>query len=70
MRIHNRAARLYLCKSFKKHDIDYFYTKNMIRKKYISEETNDLKWITIDEADKYLDKDYAIILRSIDRNFT
>ena len=70
MRVHNRPARLYLCKTFKKHDIKYFYSENMIRDRYISEETNNLKWITIDEAYKYLDIDYAIILRSIERNFT
>ena len=70
MRIHKRPACLYLCKTFKKYDIKRFTTNEIIRKEYISEETEDLKWITAKECDQYLNPYFCMLIRHIDRNFT
>jgi len=59
----NYSTYYYIATIKEKPPIVYQYTPNLIRKKMISEEANDLKWVTLEESKKYLCEDRVQLLR-------
>jgi len=48
------------------HEIKYRKVNDRIRDTYITDESNDLKWIEINEAEKYLKEPYLGFLKNLD----